>query len=426
MIVANILHDLRDDFFVSTVQLRSLAAQFASEMRAGLSGQPQSLAMLPSWLTHPTGREKGLSLSLDFGGTNVRAMMVELDGHGRYSIRSHRSVPLTAPSGEYDYSGPGVTGEELFRFIAALLGEVAPTDGQLPLGHTFSFPCRQTAVNEAYLLYWTKEISVSGMVGRNVTELLQGALAGSGLRHIRPVVVVNDTVTTLLIASYTDRHADIGSICGTGHNSCYLEPRHPASPFPMYVNIEAGNFDRLPFNRFDELLDRASDRPGAGRLEKMCSGRYMGELFRLTCQHLNIMGLDTSLLGGNLNAPYSLTSQDMSRWLNDSRTEAAPLQAAARLIAARSARLAAATWTAILSHIDPGLSKPHTIAIDGSLYEKLPGYAGSIRDTLTELLGDKADLVTCRLVKDGSGVGAAVAAATVWNNGQCEGGYGDA
>ncbi|MPM74909.1 hypothetical protein SDC9_121898 [bioreactor metagenome] len=53
------------------------------------------------------------------------------------------------------------------------------------------------------------------------------------------------------------------------------------------------------------------------------------------------------------------------------------------------------------------------IAIDGSLFEKLPGYAAVIRETISIFDRRLADKTAISLVKDGSGsgVGAAIAAA---------------
>ena len=53
---------------------------------------------------------------------------------------------------------------------------------------------------------------------------------------------------------------------------------------------------------------------------------------------------------------------------------------------------------------------PITVAIDGSLYEKTPGYQDNVNLALGELLGDQAKLVTCGLTSDGSGVGAGMIA----------------
>jgi hexokinase len=79
----------------------------------------------------------------------------------------------------------------------------------------------------------------------------------------------------------------------------------------------------------------------------------------------------------------------------------------------RSASIVAATFFGILLRIDPHLSRAHTIAVDGSMYEHMPGYAESLRAVLDQLLGNKNKQVSLKLVKGGSGVGACIAAATV-------------
>jgi hexokinase len=50
------------------------------------------------------------------------------------------------------------------------------------------------------------------------------------------------------------------------------------------------------------------------------------------------------------------------------------------------------------------------VAIDGSLYAHMPGYEAGIRAGLEVVLGPGAGRVTTRLIKDGSGIGAAIAA----------------
>jgi hexokinase len=87
------------------------------------------------------------------------------------------------------------------------------------------------------------------------------------------------------------------------------------------------------------------------------------------------------------------------------------LKAVAEAVTARSARLVGATFAGTVTRIDPGLERPHVVAIDGSLYELMPGYDGHIRASLDEILGSGAGKVTTVLAKDGSGLGAAIAAA---------------
>lgn len=431
--VQQCLNQLHTDFTFSAAQLTSLAELFLHDMKEGLQGRESSLAMLPSFLTKPTGQETGSFLALDFGGTNVRVMLVELNGYGSYTILARQDVPLSDQSKNYDFTSSTSTAAELFGFLADQLAQLTQPEKTYLLGHTFSFPCRQTGTNQAVLLHWTKEIHTSGVVGHNVVDLLDQALAARSLSNIHPVTITNDTVSALLAAAYQDCYADIGSICGTGHNTCYLEPKPAKFSHPMYINIESGNFDKIPGNKYDALLDSYSARPGAGKMEKMCAGRYIGELLRLVLldvvtQNLlfngscpvflqtegTLSGWDVAVLQDAVAKP-----EQISLWLAKHGSPATVslddgkiLQHSAGLIAKRSARLAAASYAAVLRHIDPALTSFHTISIDGSLYEKLPGYADTISQSLQELLGIKAEQIKCILTKDGSGIGAAIAAAT--------------
>jgi hexokinase len=179
-----------------------------------------------------------------------------------------------------------------------------------------------------------------------------------------------------------------------------------------------------------------SEKPGEQVLEKMVSGRYLGELMRLVVLDLVQQGLLFQGRTGNMTGfpfkPNTLSPEQMSAMISDDtpslketaswlrettgiqdplRTELGALKTIASLLSARSARLAAATYIGILQHLDPLLINLHTIAIDGSLYEKMAGYALNLRTTLDEVLKDRAGQVTIKFMKDGSGMGAAVAAA---------------
>ncbi|VBB04923.1 hexokinase [Lucifera butyrica] len=413
---------------VDTAVLNTMAAKFTVALESGLKGDQSSLKMLPSYLATPTGDETGSFLALDFGGTNVRALRLNLLGRGQYVLQEQLSRPLRDTEGEYDYLSSNTTASQLFDFIAQQIATILPVACEnciYPLGHTFSFPCLQENVNKAVLMHWTKEIQTMGAVGEEITGLLNAALSRQHLSQIVPKAVINDTVGTLLTAAYGNTTTDIGSICGTGHNTCYLEKSSPLTGKPMIINLESGNFDQVPQADVDKLVDAGSERPGEQLLEKMTAGRYIGEIFRVL-----VAGLvkDRLLFDGQMDRmdiPYSISGAEValfinetSRWLAERyRIVECPANSwqalcrIAELVVARSARLVAASYRGILAHIDPDLAEQHTIAIDGSLYEKMPGYARHLQETLANLLGNKARQVKIQLSKDGSGIGAAIAAA---------------
>lgn len=426
---------IEEELAVSSILLKNIASRFQEAMDIGLAGKSSSLKMLPSFIGSPTGQEQGQVIAVDFGGTNVRVLLVELSGTGRSRILNMRSFPLKDKLINYDYTAVSASGPALFDFVTGKISEIIPADGMYPLGYTFSFPCRQQGVDKAVLISWTKEIKTGGVEGRDVGQMLRAALENGGLGRVRLQAVINDTTGTLLTAAYSDSATTIGAICGTGHNSCYLESCHPLTNRPMIVNLESGNFDGVQQTRYDILLDQASEKPGAQRLEKMASGQYLGELVRLIVSSLVADGHISNGFEG-LFVPYSLLTEDISAILGDTTPELGDvaavatarwgitklkvseykaIQIIARLVAVRSARLVAATWAGVLIKIDPGLVRRHTIAVDGSLYEKMPGYAEQLANTLVEIFGDKAYQITIRLSKDGSGIGAAIAAATVYN-----------
>lgn len=419
---------LYGQFAVSAAALNAIADRFTQEIEDGLSGAPVSLKLLPSYLAKPSGRERGQYLALDFGGTNVRLLLVELAGGGQCRVTEHHAWPLKDPAGAYDYTSAGVSGDELFDSIAGKLAEFVPGNRIYPLGHTFSFPCRQSGVNQAVLIHWTKEIKTRGVEGRDIGMLLTRALERAGRANIIPQAIINDTVGTLLAAAYSDSSVMAGSICGTGHNTCYLEPDAPLTGKPMILNMESGNFDTHTLNYYDQLLDTASERPGEQKLEKQVAGRYLGELFRLVIADLCTKDLIAAEGGHSFSEPYSIKSEHLNYLLNETGAAANGdsfqdylqtgitiderrfFRSIAALITARSAKLVAATYLGTLRHTDPELTGEHTIAIDGSLYEKMPGYRETIEKTLKQHLPRSAAVKT-RLTKDGSGVGAAVAAA---------------
>jgi hexokinase len=425
MNLAEFVHEVCSRLDPAPEGLRRVAADFEAAMRDGLAGRPSSLRMLPSYIARPTGGERGEAVAIDFGGTNVRILKVRLDG-GRVECGKSGKFSLKEP---HDFTGEETRAEELFDFIAGHVAEVLAGDlSRLPLGHTFSFPCRKEGINKAVLIQWTKEIRTSGVEGRDVTPLLEQALERRGVRNVRPQAVINDTVGTLLAAAYTFREVEIGSICGTGHNTCYLEPRHPLTGKPMIVNMESGNFDGIPLTAFDREVNQASDRPGAQMLEKQVSGAYLGEVLLAV---LRTMAAGRLLPGGNRDwGRGTLTSIHMTRMLEDGpgceKTRAiaerqlglsgltgeqlGAIQNLAGSVAARSAQLVGATYAAILRYLDPPIQRKHTAAIDGSLYEHLPGYDAGIRRGMEAVLGESARGVDTRLVKDGSGIGAAIAA----------------
>ncbi|MFA6412890.1 MAG: hypothetical protein WCW53_09345 [Syntrophales bacterium] len=420
------LSHLENVFFISLHDAQEIISNFHQEMRYGLAGEKSSLKMIPSFVSRPKGTEKGKFLALDLGGTNIRVLAVELDGNGKAALAAVSKVviPQEMMVGTCD---------NLFDFIADCVllffkeNDIGMHQGY-SLAFTFSFPVAQSSIASGKLMGWTKGFTAAGVEGEDVVALLSEALKRKGASFIHVAALANDTVGTLMAKSYADPSCDMGIILGTGTNACYQEkiahilkcPELGASG-EMIVNMEWGGFDQLQTNIYDNILDRASLNPGKQLLEKMVSGMYLGEIARLVIVEMMEQGL--LFRGTSLSAfskGYTLTTEHLAMMAQGSdffadfalrNVTAADRQTILEIcliVSTRSAKLAGAAIAAVVTWMDANLESEHTIAIDGSLFEKYPGFQGCMIEILNNLFGDRSAMIKLELAKDGSGIGAAI------------------
>ncbi|EDL92982.1 hexokinase 1, isoform CRA_c [Rattus norvegicus] len=273
--------------------LIDILTRFKKEMKNGLSrdyNPTASVKMLPTFVRSiPDGSEKGDFIALDLGGSSFRILRVQVN-HEKNQNVSMESEIYDTPENIVHGSGT-----QLFDHVADCLGDFMEKkkikDKKLPVGFTFSFPCRQSKIDEAVLITWTKRFKASGVEGADVVKLLNKAIKKRGDYDANIVAVVNDTVGTMMTCGYDDQQCEVGLIIGTGTNACYMEElRHidlvEGDEGRMCINTEWGAFGddgSLEDIRteFDRELDRGSLNPGKQLFEKMVSGMYMGELVRL-------------------------------------------------------------------------------------------------------------------------------------------------
>lgn len=413
------LKAIEKKFHISLKEMKRIIEDFHSEMDEGLAGNSSSLKMIPSYVGKPTGNEKGRFIALDLGGTNFRILELDLKGGGRFGKSLSQSFTL-------DRKYLTGRGEELFDFIADCVKDFLNNKNlsgteNLDLGFTFSFPVEQTAVASGRLLRWTKGFSARGVIGEDVVKLLDEALARADVNNVKVAALANDTVGTLVSKAYTDPDCDVGVILGTGTNACYAGDTRLGR---MIINIEWGNFNKLKTNIYDKRLDEESKNHGSQILEKMVSGMYLGELFRLIANDMagkrlfgdKRMFFKTEYMS-EMEADHSKNLSKIAALfrrigikdpgLNQRRI----CRKICEMISLRASRISAAALAAVITKIDPHMTHKHTIAIDGSVYEKYPGFSHNMTLALKEILGKKASGITVSLAKDGSGIGSAIIAA---------------
>jgi len=438
---SEVISALEDLFVIRPQTLRNICKHFVNELTLGLKEDGHTLKMIPSYVTNrPNGKETGSYLALDLGGTNFRVCEVYLEGDSKVRLTQKKfTIPDYAKCGQSDV---------LFDFLAdSVLAFITenniPSESDIPLGFTFSFPVNQTAIDKGYLMNWTKGFDCKDTVNKDVVALLNEALARKNVK-VHVSALVNDTVGTLMSHAYVDPGTYVGVILGTGSNAAYVEkisaiPKWKGGPVQsgeMIINCEWGAFDNervvLPFNKYDQKVDEESTNKGEQTFEKMISGMYLGEIVRQVIVELIQRRI---LFGGvsspEMETPYKFETAYMSRIERDHTTDLidtklvlqeilnipypAPrdrriVRRICELVATRAARLAAVGIAGVVTKMDR-VNDGCTVAIDGSVYEHYPHFGNRMKDAIHELLGMFEENVNIVLGKDGSSVGAGVIAA---------------
>lgn len=453
--VAPILIKLQKDCATPLPVLRHVADAMSADMRAGLDldvDGGSDLKMILSYVNSlPTGNEKGLFYALDLGGTNFRVLRVQLGG------KDERVIATEFEQVSIPQELMFATSEELFDFIASVLANFAQKEGgkflippgrKREIGFTFSFPVKQTSIDSGILIKWTKGFAVSGTAGKDVVACLNEAMDRKGL-DMRVSALVNDTVGTLAGARYWDDDVMVAVILGTGTNACYVE-RMDAIPKAKLqgefshgstiVNLEWGAFSKgLPLTVFDRDMDAASINPGEQIFEKTISGMYLGEIAR---RALLNMAEEGALFGKSvpekLSMPFVLGTPDLSAMQQDNTDDLQTVGATlydvvgvqsnlnsrkivievCDTIVKRAGRLAGAGIVGILQKMEEDskgaiFGKRTVVAMDGGLYERYPQYRRYLKEAVAEMLGpETSHNIVIEHSKDGSGIGAALLAAT--------------
>ncbi|KAM8972018.1 hexokinase-3 [Pelodytes ibericus] len=435
-----LINEVLAPFNLSPQKLKEVQSRMRKEMVFGLHKATQPCAtvkMLPTYVrSTPNGTERGDFIALDLGGTNFRVLFVHV---GRKEEGGVQIVSKTFSLSQEVIQG---TGERLFDHIVDCISEFQQEHNlrgrRLPLGFTFSFPCRQTSLDQGILITWTKGFSASGCVGEDVVRLLREAALRKGNSDLMVVALVNDTVGTMMSCGYDDPACEIGLIVGTGTNACYMEEMKNVEILEgnegrMCVNMEWGAFgdngclEDVTTN-FDRDVDQFSINPGKQRYEKLISGMYLGEIVRQILIELTECKI---LFGGKISERLQTRDIFPTKFLSHIESDTLGLlQVRAILtdlglrstcddtvvvkevctsVSRRAAQLCAAGIAAVVEQMRENRDLNHlkvTVGVDGTLYKLHPHFAGIVQETV-KILAPQCDATFLRS-DDGSGKGAAL------------------
>jgi hexokinase len=357
--------------------------------------------MIPSYISPVSGVAAGKTvLALDAGGTNLRASLVHFDKSGKALAEGTVKAPMPGTGGR-------VGAEQFFDRIAALaapLLEQAPHIGGI--GFTFSYPMEMTKDADGILLAFSKEVDAPEVIGMAIGRGLREALARGGLAYEGRIVLLNDTVATLLsglVKISPDGEAEktpdrygiaggpvIGFILGTGFNTAYPEKVIPKIGFrseknPQIVVCESGTFAIRCRGSLDREYDDTTKNPGAYTLEKAAAGAYLGPLtlhilkqavkdgiikFRRAPELLSMPVLQTKDLNLFQHTPLAAEGPLGSLIGPDEAEALAALQYLASIVTERGALFSAAVVAAAVERVKQDIRPyaPVRIAVEGTTY----------------------------------------------------------
>jgi len=409
------------------------AAVFLEEMGRGLAGQASSLEMIPTYIATdravPTGQRV---IALDAGGTNLRVAVVSFAEDGKPVVEGLSRHRMPGTDAAMDRDG-------FFDALASFVTPLADRAGRI--GFCFSYPVAMRPDQDGRLIRFTKDVKARGVEGELIGANLAQAMGRCGAGTPERIVLLNDTVTTLLAGrnAAPGRRFDghVGLVCGTGFNCAYVESNGSLSKVSglaaggsMIVNTESGSYGLGPTGPVDDEFDSTTGNPGKGRFEKMISGGYLGGLSLATLRRAGRDGLLSAAARGALEALGALSTRDVNAYLlsaADGRTalgalcEGLPEADAVAVylildsLVERAAWLVALNLSAVILKTGQGLDPrfPVCLTVDGTTFWHMSRFRLRVESHMRAFLqGREARSFEILAADDAPLIGAAIAALT--------------
>ena len=290
---------------------------FLSQMQRGLGGQKSTLEMIPTYLgvenEVPSHRRV---IVADAGGTNFRVATVYFDDMKNPVIENLRLFKMPGVEREFGRT-------EFFNAMAEYFRDVASAANEI--GFCFSYPVEILPNKDGRLIRFSKEIKAAAVVGHLIGEELNRAMSSMGLSANKHIVLLNDTVATLLAGcGYKNRSFSslVGFILGTGTNCCYIESnanikknKDLDQQLCQIINTESGGMSQGYRGKIDASFDKTTNNPGLYKLEKMISGAYLGPLYQHTLGKACKDGLFSKTVVDTLGKLPKLDTKEMNAFM---------------------------------------------------------------------------------------------------------------
>lgn len=246
------------------------------DMQLGLFGGSEKSGqdMCKTWILPPdfTPTNKSV-IVIDAGGTNFRSCLVTFNETGVPVISDFNKTRMPGIERE-------VSKREFFSQIADNIEYLKNKSDKI--GFCFSYALDITKDGDGKPNAFSKEIKASEVLGCPLGKNLKEELENRGWNKINQIRLINDTVAALLAGAAlrkmgTKYSSYVGFVLGTGMNAAYLQ-KESAGMESQIIVCESGKFDKFKLSDIDIALDKKTNIPGQYRLEKCCSGAYLGKV----------------------------------------------------------------------------------------------------------------------------------------------------
>lgn len=263
---------------INEIDDKYIISQYHEQIKYGLTGKPESLAMIPTYINPEIEVIKNKrNIVIDAGGSNFRSAIAYFDKKNKCIISNLSKSRMPAIDKE-------LSCEEFFDEFA---NNILPLlDKGEDIGLCFSYAVKMSEDMDGTLIRFAKEIKAPEVVGKRIGHSLLESIYKNSTTF-RKIVVLNDTVSTLLggKALTLNKKFDtyIGFIYGTGTNICYIEDTSnitylTAPGSQMIINMESGDFNKFTTGEFDIRANANTMETMQYCFEKMTSGRYLGNI----------------------------------------------------------------------------------------------------------------------------------------------------
>lgn len=383
--------EIDDEFIIS---------QYHKQMIKGLNGNPDSLAMIPTYINPDIKVIKNKqNIVIDAGGTSFRSGVAHFDDN--YSCVISQVSKTFMPALEYE-----LTSDEFFAQFANNIKSLL--DCACDIGFCFSYAVNMKPNMDGTLLRFSKEIKAPQVIGKSVGQELLKAIKKYSNKD-RKVVILNDTVSTLLggKALTLNKKFDsyIGFVYGTGTNISYIENTSNIANIvtnsdKMIINMESGGFDKFTKGEFDIRVNVGTLDTNQYSFEKMTSGRYLGDIVFTALKQAN----DDKIFTANIDFDdkfakqfYSLQQLSMlsegqncqlSNLFRNEQDKQLAIEIFQQLVL-RSAKMCALALASVAKYKAQGKAGYNVgIVAEGTTFNKLYGYRQALEKYLNELLPD--------------------------------------